>query len=214
MKYCKSNQTEHIITLFGLIRHGRTFWNDEKRIQGQADSPLTPQGAGHIAIWAERLVPGGWDRILASDLGRARQTADIINELLRIPLSYDSDLREQDWGQWTGRLLPEIETQARDQLRGDVSSGWHFRPPGGEDRNSVVTRGKKALARAVERWPGRRILVITHGGLIKCLTYWLLERLFMPGEPAVLKPYWLHWLAHKNDRLQIHKLNGIDLNPS
>lgn len=166
-----------------------------------------------MAAWAKHLAPHNWDRILASDIKRALNTAEIINQVLQVPLTVDGGLREQDWGSWTGRLFADIEKPASAQIEG-APSGWHFRPPGGEDRKAVLTRGIKVLESAAKCWSGQRILVVTHEGMIRCLTYFLLGRKYLPVEPKILKPYRLHWLSQKDGRLHIDQLNGIALNPS
>ncbi|MGB3223893.1 MAG: histidine phosphatase family protein, partial [Desulforhopalus sp.] len=70
-------------TLFGLLRHGQTEWNTQKRIQGSGDSPLTANGKEKTALWANFLKNDHWDRIIASDLGRVRATVDILNQKLQ-----------------------------------------------------------------------------------------------------------------------------------
>ena len=72
------------ITRFGLIRHAQTLWNLEKKIQGHSDSPLTAAGERQAARWGQLLKPCAWDRIIASDAGRAHQTAKLINDILNV----------------------------------------------------------------------------------------------------------------------------------
>ena len=92
--------------------------------------------------------------------------------------------------------------------------GWQFRPPGGEDRDSVWERGQHVLKAAAGRWPGTTILVITHEGLIKCLVYRLMQRRFLPTEPRILKSAHLHWLVCERGRIEIEKINAMALNGS
>jgi broad specificity phosphatase PhoE len=99
-------------TRFGLIRHAQTEWNREKKIQGHSDSPLTADGERQASSWGRRLLQFPWDRILASDSGRALTTAERINAFLKIPLETDPRLREQDWGQWVGKTIAQIQTEA------------------------------------------------------------------------------------------------------
>ena len=72
-------------TTFGLIRHARTVWNRERRIQGWSDSPLTPEGERQAELWGAHLQATPWTLILASDTGRAQATARIINRRLDLP---------------------------------------------------------------------------------------------------------------------------------
>ena len=141
-------------TRFGLIRHAQTDWNREKKIQGHSDSPLTADGKKQASSWGQRLLQFPWDRILASDTGRAVTTAERINAFLKIPLDTDPRLREQDWGQWVGKTISQIQTEAIRVLDGQIRAGWGFCPPGGEDRRTVSARSQEALQDAAGKWPG------------------------------------------------------------
>ena len=59
---------------FGLIRHAETLWNQQSRIQGHRDSPLTDRGKKDADEWGRQLKRISWDRIFGSDLGRAAET--------------------------------------------------------------------------------------------------------------------------------------------
>ena len=71
--------------------------------------------------------------------------------------------------------------------------------------------GLAALSSAAERWPGKRILVVTHGGVIKTLIYRLSGRDFLPGEPPLFQGRQLHWLVHEEGGLRIEKVNALEL---
>jgi len=202
-------QVQYNMTRFGLIRHAQTRWNREKRIQGQSDSPLTADGKRQATRWGQVLKPFGWDRIIASDTGRARQTAKFINACLNISLTTDSRLREQDWGQWAGKTIAELKTEIPHELDEQARAGWAFCPPGGEDRGDVQKRSEKALLEATAQWPGNNILVVTHEGVIKSLIYHLCGRKFLATEPALLKPYQLHRLVHDQGGLRVEELNAL-----
>jgi probable phosphoglycerate mutase len=199
------------MTRFGLVRHAETFWNRERRIQGQSDSPLTARGKKDADRWGRRLSPFSWDGILMSDVGRAVETANKINNHLQVPVESDPRLREQDWGRWTGRIITEIETEASNLMQAQPKTGWKFCPPGGEDRLSVWQRSRSALTEAANRWHGGTILIVTHEGVIKSLIYHLSGRRFLPDEPALIKSYNLHWLIFSNNDLQIEKINALPL---
>ena len=201
-------QNQSNSTRFGLVRHAQTMWNREKRIQGQSDSPLTADGESQATRWGELLKQFPWDRILASDTGRTLATAEKINAYLKIPLTTDSRLREQDWGQWVGKTVQQIESEAPQMLTAQVRSGWDFCPPGGESRKSVLKRSQKALIEAAGRYRGDNLLVVTHEGVIKSLIYHLCGRKFLPGEPAILKAYQLHWLIHHSNGLKLEEVNA------
>jgi probable phosphoglycerate mutase len=198
-------------TRFGLMRHARTMWNQEKRIQGQKDSPVTPEGRKQATECAKILKSLSWHRILSSDTGRAVETANIINTYLQMSILQDSRLREQNWGHWTGKTLDSISNQSSRQLATQGGAGWRFCPPGGEDRLAVWQRSQQALEDTAEKHPGENILVVTHEGVIKCLVYRLCKRRFLPSEPQIIQPYHLHWISFDGDRLRVEALNALAL---
>jgi probable phosphoglycerate mutase len=201
------------VTRFGLIRHVQTRWNRQQRIQGQSDSPLTAAGRNQAAAWGNALAGLGWDRILCSDLGRALETAAIIQTVLGVPLRQDSRLRELDWGRWTGKTLSQLGRECPQTLAREFDRGWEFCPPDGEGRTRLLQRGKAALAAAAERWPGAAVLTVTHEGMIKSLVYHCLKRRFLPDEKPVLKKAHLHWLAIESGELRLEQLNAVALHP-
>lgn len=198
-------------TRFGLVRHAETLWNRERRIQGQSDSALTAKGKRDADNWGRQLSRFPWDCILMSDAGRAVETATRINDHLQAPMDSDPRLREQDWGQWTGQIITQIETEASKGLPNAHQTGWHFCPPGGEDRLSVRQRSHRALTEAAARWRGHTIMIVTHEGVIKSLIYHLAGHNFLPDEPSLIRPYHLHWLIHTGQVIQIDKLNALQL---
>ena len=199
-------------TRFGFIRHAQTVWNSEKRIQGQLDSPLTDKGKHQAQAWGRILSQFQWDRCICSDLGRAKTTASIINTMINVPIDHEHGLREQDWGHWSGLTLTQLTQEKSRDLADQTRRGWQFCPTGGEDRNSVLKRVCKVLESAAAKYPGQSILVVTHEGVIKCLVYHLLKRLFLPTEPRILRPAHLHFLIVKQSEFSIEKINALDLN--
>jgi len=199
------------VTRFGLLRHAMTEWNRERRIQGQTDTPLSPLGERQAGQWGHLLKAYPWNRILVSDARRALETAAIINESLEVPMDFDPRLREQDWGEWTGKTISQLKQERPLLLAEQEKAGWNFCPPGGEDRHTVRDRSLKAVAAVCEKWGGERILVVTHEGVIKCLLYDLRGRRFLPEEPAMIRPRSLHWLIHDQQGLRIEKMNALTL---
>lgn len=198
-------------TRFGLIRHAQTVWNLGRMIQGQEDSPLTTKGRTQSRMWGERLAVLSFDRMITSDLGRTVATAELINRVLKVPMEKMTQLRELDWGVWTGRRIRDIRNQIPVELEGMEQAGWQFCPPGGESRRTAWLRCRNALEEASRRWPGETILTVTHQGVIKCLLYGLAHRKFLPQEPGMIKPRHLHWLVAGVTGLEIEQVNAIDL---
>jgi probable phosphoglycerate mutase len=198
-------------TRFGLLRHAETVWNRKKKIQGLRDSPLTPEGSQQAQKWGALLSIHSWDRMLVSDIGRAVETATQINSILKIPVTTEKRLREQDWGNWTGQTVREIKDNDPQVLAQQTRAGWKFCPPNGENRLNVWQRSNMALCEAAVNWAGETILVVTHEGVIKSLIYHLSDRKFVPEEPSLIKSMHLHRLIYDGKGLQLDKLNALPL---
>ena len=194
-----------VTTYFALLRHAETQWNREKRIQGQQNSVLTSSGRQQAQRWGRTLGRCRLDHMVSSDLKRATQTASLINQSLRLQCSLEPRLREQDWGAWSGMKFGDlIETE---DLKLQEKMGWQFRPLQGESRLEVLERSRQALVDIAHRLQGQRILVVTHGGVMKCLLYHLHNRRFLPEESPLLEPYRLHWLSYDGEGFKIDRLN-------
>ena len=192
-------------TYFALLRHAETEWNREKRIQGHQDSVLTSSGQRQAQRWGRALGRCRLDYMVSSDLERASQTASLINQSLELQCSVEPRLREQDWGAWSGMKLGDLlETN---EVKVQERMGWHFRPLEGESRLEVLERSRQALMDIAHRLQGQRILVVTHGGVMRCLLYHLHGRRFLPEESPLLEPYRLHWLSYDGEGFKIDKLN-------
>jgi len=190
--------------VFYLLRHAATLWNLEKRIQGQWDSELAPAGKAHAAALAPGLAGLALSRILSSDLGRAKATTGILNLRLRLPVTLEKRLREQHFGEWTGRYwrdIPEADIAVAE------AAGWNFAPPGGESRTDVRLRAERALTDAARANPGRNVLVVTHQGVIKAVLYHLLGRRYLPDEPSAFDPDRLQQVVCQGGALSIGALD-------
>lgn len=199
--------TSQETSLFGLLRHGETEWNTKKRIQGFRNSPLTLKGVLQTQQWVKTLKKWEWDQIYASDLGRVKQTAAIINDSLKIPVFFDTRLREQNWGEWEGLTIPDIKRDYKEELKMRVALGWEFAAPSGETRSSVLERVFHALQSISTNNPGKKTLIICHQGVIKALLYHLTNRQFLPEEDPLVQHNNLHIISSRNNSFNIEQLN-------
>jgi 2,3-bisphosphoglycerate-dependent phosphoglycerate mutase len=159
-------------TVLRLVRHGESTWNLARRIQGQSPEagPLTPLGRGQVRATGELLLetaPGA-AVVVSSDLQRARESALIIAAALGLPACCDPGLRERRFGDLEGRCLDDRlgEGTVEDAVERLWSDPW-LRPPGGESVLEVHRRVRSTLVGLAARWPGREIVVVTHGGAIR-----------------------------------------------
>ena len=85
-----------------IIRHGQTDWNLEKKMIGKIDVPLNQTGKEQAKLSIKQLTSLRIDEIISSDLIRTKETADIINATLHLPISFDARLRERNYGDLEG----------------------------------------------------------------------------------------------------------------
>ncbi len=148
------------MTTIGLIRHGSTAWNKEGRIQGHTDNPLDEEGLQQAAAIAERLSGEQWDYIYSSDLLRAVQTAEVISKRLGIPIAGQvPGVREMNGGL--------IEGTTEDERVQRWGSGWKSMDMGLESDESGQQRGSRAIEEIAARHPGKRILLVSHGAILR-----------------------------------------------
>ena len=158
-----------------LVRHGQSEWNAAGRWQGQADPPLTELGRAQARAAARAI--GGVDAVFASDLRRARETADVIAEHLGVgPVIADPGLRERDAGEWSGLTRDEIHARYPGYLPEDrhmtFAPGREAelrRPPGWETDKELLARVLDAIQRVHLVVGDGDALVVTHGGVIYVL---------------------------------------------
>jgi broad specificity phosphatase PhoE len=140
------------VTTLLIVRHGETDWNAERRYQGHADVPLNERGREQAQALAEQLAGEALDAIYASDLSRARVTAEVVAERLGLPVVADPDLREIDVGAVEGLTFDESS----------AFDGWQ-----GEPKENHAERVLRAIHRIAEQHPDGRVLVVTHGGSMR-----------------------------------------------
>ena len=138
-----------------LVRHGETVDNARQIMQGQTQGELNERGREQARQVAERLATAPVDVIIASDVRRAIQTAEIIAAPHRLPVVTTPLLRERDWGGFTGRYIPE--------LRGEV---W---PDDIESEEALLTRARQLLLHITATYPGKRVVAVGHGIINKAI---------------------------------------------
>ena len=148
-----------------LVRHGESTWNAVSRWQGQADPPLSPFGERQAEDAGARLAEiASITAVWASNLVRARRTADLIAQRLGIAqVREEPRLRERDVGAWSGLTRDQIEERWPGYLAARRS------PPDFEGDEELLARTRAGLAAAVDGSGPGDVLVVTHGGVIRTI---------------------------------------------
>ena len=142
-------------TIIFLVRHGETVDNARQIMQGQTQGELNQRGREQAEQVARRLASEPLDAIVASDLHRAIQTAEVIAEPHGLPVVTTPLLRERDWGSFTGRFIPD--------LRNEV---W---PDDIESEEALLERARSFLINMTATYPGKRVVAVGHGIINKAV---------------------------------------------
>jgi len=157
------------MTHFVVIRHGETRWNVEQRVQGHGDSPLTEAGQRQAEALARRLASERFDLLVSSDLGRALDTARALAQASGHDIRLDARFRERNFGAGEGLAYREIDVRFPDAFRPEREVDPDYAIPGGESRRAFHERVASAFESLALEHPGRRIVVVTHGGVLGAL---------------------------------------------
>jgi broad specificity phosphatase PhoE len=152
-----------------LLRHGQSTWNAQQRWQGHGDPSLTELGRDQARAAAAQLASAGIERVVSSDLARAFETAAIVAAALGLAVLRDARWRERDIGSWTGFTREEIEARWPEEYARFRSHDESARPGGGESDAMLRARAHEALKALRARYPGERVLVVTHRGIARML---------------------------------------------
>jgi probable phosphoglycerate mutase len=143
------------MTTIFLVRHGETVDNARQIMQGQTQGELNEKGREQAKLVANQLSAEHIDAVVASDLKRAIQTAEIIAEPHGLSVKTTPLLRERDWGSFTGRFIPD--------LKGEV---W---PNDIESEPALLQRAADFLQCMTATYPAKRVVAVGHGIMNKAI---------------------------------------------
>ncbi|MDO4475528.1 MAG: histidine phosphatase family protein [Lachnospiraceae bacterium] len=155
-----------------LTRHGQTRYNKEKRMQGLTDEPLNEVGRAQAAMQRSRIGDIRFDAVYASPLDRAVETGAIIGGCSREQIRVDERLIEVDFGCY------ELKKYTGLGLR--MSAYWAlpelFPAPATVETTEHMIRRSQAFLQELEQQPFERVLVAAHGGIMRALSGYLMDR--------------------------------------
>jgi probable phosphoglycerate mutase len=157
-----------VTTVTHLLRHGQTEHTPERRFSGRNELPLSLTGRAEAEAAAERVRDLGVEVVVASPLRRTRETAEVVAAVLGLPVEFDKDLVELDFGDLEGLTFDEATAKhplAARRFMSDVTVA----APGGESIADVSTRVARARRRILFGHAGRTVLIVSHVTPIKLL---------------------------------------------
>jgi len=143
------------MTTLYLVRHGETKDNIAKIMQGQRQGELTPAGVRQIEELSSSLSGIRFDAIISSDLQRAYDSAQILGHHLNLSVQMTPLLRERDWGDFTGRYIPDLKGLPM--------------PENVEKMEALLQRAKSFLNWTKMTFPDKVILAVSHGIINKAI---------------------------------------------
>jgi probable phosphoglycerate mutase len=157
------------------IRHGETAWNAQGRFQGSKDIPLNALGQKQAVVAGEilagLLARDGHEAAslpyVASPLGRARLTMELVRGALKLPAAdygMDDRLREIGYGHWEGLTLPEMELHDAATFASRSQDKWGIAAPSGESYASVTLRMREWFDSLLAD-----TVAVAHGGTMRAL---------------------------------------------
>lgn len=160
-----------------LIRHGRTQWNVQGRVQGRTDIPLDETGRAQAAAIAARLRGVHLDAVYTSPLLRAYATAEAITSFHGCGICVSEDITEIRFGAWEGKTGHEIEQQYASLWQ---NWNWILQPEtcremGAESAEEILLRSQNCMREILAAHPsGATVAVVSHTMPIKLLTAYMI----------------------------------------
>ena len=158
-----------------LWRHGQTEWNMVNRFQGHSDIPLNEVGRYQVKHAAEILAGMNPTSIISSDLGRARDTAQALADLVGLSVRTDENLRETNGGMWEGKTGAENRAEDFQNFIRWIDGDDNPAGTTGETRSEVANRAVKVIKGELEGKRDQLLIVATHGGTARCVLGQLLQ---------------------------------------
>ncbi|RON06616.1 histidine phosphatase family protein [Pseudomonas brassicacearum] len=148
-----------------LLRHGETELGGGLR--GSLDDALTAKGWEQMR--AAVIDQGPWDRLVSSPLQRCARFAEELAERLGLPVELDKNLQELHFGVWEGQSAAALMETDAEALGLFWADPYGFTPPGGEPVIAFSERVLAAVERLNQAYAGERVLLISHGGVMRLL---------------------------------------------
>ncbi len=155
-------------TYLTIVRHGETEWNKIGRQQGHMNSNLTENGIKQAEA-IKNFIKNEYDLIISSDLGRAKQTAEIIAGKYNTKLILDDGLRERHLGIIQGMTMEEFKAKYPKEHKKFCSTNSNYVIPGGESAKQRFERAINIFNKIVSNYNGINLLIVTHGGILESI---------------------------------------------
>ena len=161
-------RSPEVPTFIYFIRHGETVLTPSRKFSGTGslNPELMQEGLDQADLVAEEAAKLGADVLIASPLKRTTQTAEAIARTTGLEIIFDESWYELSFGDWDGKSIEEVKDEDPDAYQAWLNS-TAYAPGGGESYDEASVRIEEALEKLVAQYPGKKVIVVTHNGVIK-----------------------------------------------
>lgn len=188
-----------------FVRHGSTLYTEQQRLyDGEDYPPLNEKGREEmdkISQWLKVSSPY-IDKVYTSTALRAIQSSRIIAKNFKTEFKILDGLYERRPGIWAGLTFDQIQTKYPDMLDKYHSNPCSFWPEGGESTVDVNQRVSKILDDIIENNLQKRIVIVTHSGVIQAAISHALamspryqSKIYIPTGSATQISYYKEWAS-------------------
>ena len=162
-------RSDEIPTFIYFVRHGETVLTPQRKFSGTGalDPELMQDGLDQAELVAKECAKLGAEVLIASPLNRTRQTAEAISRSTGLEIIFDEAWYELSFGSWDGKAIEEVREEEPDNYQAWINSSSYAPPGGGESYDEASVRIEEALEKLVAEYPGKKIIVVTHNGVVK-----------------------------------------------
>ncbi len=156
-------------TVFYLVRHGSVVAAERRRFIGHLDAPLSPLGEAQMEALSARLASVPLEAVYASDLSRARRSAEILAAPHRLTPRVEPALREMSMGRWEGLTAEEIAALDPEAFKEWIARIGEVPFPGGESLMDLDDRAWPVVEKILAGHGGAHVALVAHGGTNRVL---------------------------------------------
>lgn len=154
-----------------FARHGQTVFGLEKRLEGASNSALTSKGKEQAKRLGSFLLDKNISRLMSSPLGRAKETAEIVSQIIEIRPKIDETWSEMCYGQWEGKLKTELSEEKlwpeREKNKFSFIHPGSFGGVEGESYEILGKRLEKTFLEVKRNFPKENAVIISHLGILR-----------------------------------------------
>lgn len=163
------------MTKIMLTRHGKTAWNEIKKVQGHSDIELTPEGIAQAELLAKNCPLENVSAIYSSDLIRAKTTAEILAQKFNLQVQLEKNLREVNFGDLEGKTLAEFEKFDPQNFYNFFNKPDELKINNAETFQQLQARAFSAIKKIIAAHQNENVIIVAHGAINRAILCAILE---------------------------------------